>query len=101
MYFLVYHVKPLSGFNNGKSIGGAYVSCWIEAGTEQKARKIAITEIKDLQWEILEIDRCYEVNKENLDTPSQIEFYNQALIDGQVFIFHTYPASPFKRSLAN
>jgi hypothetical protein len=91
MYFLVYHVKPLPGSNNRQDIGAAYVSCWIEATTEQKAKKIAITQIKAVKWEVLEIDECYEINKKNLDRPGQIESYNQALIDKWVLRFHTYP----------
>ncbi len=85
MYFLVYHVKPDS--DNRDDIGGAYVSCWIDSSTEQ----IAITEIKALKWNILEIDTCYEVKKKNLKKPGEIEFYSQALIDKWVLIFHTYP----------
>lgn len=41
MYFLVFHVQPRPDLENADNIGGAYVSCWIEADSIKRAEQIA------------------------------------------------------------
>ena len=92
MYFLIYHVRPLPELNNSEGIGGAYVSCWIEAGSLKQADSISRQEIGLANWEILERDEAYKIKSYDYSRESDgYEFYQQALIDKWVLRFHTYP----------
>src|SRR4051812_27269926 len=93
MYFLVFHVQPRPDLEDANDIGGAYVSCWIEADTIKQAEQIAKQEIGDLKWDILEKDDAYELDPKDYTSDSDgFEFYQQALIDKMILRFHTYPA---------
>lgn len=94
MYFIIYHVKPLSAAQDLANIEGAYVSCWVEANSLTKASKIARNEIIGLaKWEIMGMDEAYEIKEEYYtEDSSGLEFYKQALVDKWVLRFHTYPS---------
>ncbi|MDO3624679.1 hypothetical protein [Mucilaginibacter sp. BT774] len=74
-------------------IGVAYVSCWIEADSIKQAEQIAMQEIGDLKWNIIEKDDAYELEPAGYTPDSDgFELYQKALIDKIVLRFHTYPA---------
>jgi hypothetical protein len=92
MYFLVYHVQPRPDLEDADDVGGAYVSCWIEADSLKQAEQIAKQEIGDLRWDILEKDDSFEIDPKTYTPDSDgFEFYQQALIDKIVLRIHTYP----------
>lgn len=73
-------------------IAGAYVSCWIQADSIKKASKMEKDKIEFEKWEVLEIDEAYEINGQDYKTNANgLEFYEQAMIDKWVLVFHTYP----------
>jgi hypothetical protein len=93
MYFLLFHVQPRPDLEDADDIGGAYVSCWIEADSIKQAEQITKWKIGDLKWNILEKDDAYELIPDHYTPDSAgFEFYQQALIDKMVLCFHTYPA---------
>jgi len=92
VYFLVYHVKPSLDKTKSIKVGGAYVSCWVNAINEVEAMKIAENEIALNYWIILTLDECYKAEIDNyLVGSNQREHYEQAIIDKWLLIFHTYP----------
>jgi len=92
MYFLLFHVQPRPDLEDADDIGGAYVSCWIEADSIKQAEQIAKQEIGDLRWDILEKEDAFEITEDYYDKDSDgYEYYEQALIDELVIVFHTYP----------
>jgi len=92
VYFLVYHVLPRPDLEDAEDIGGAYVSCWIEADSLRQADAISRQEIGDAKWDILEREEAFEIKTDHYASDSDgYEFYQQALIDKWVLRFHTYP----------
>ena len=92
IYFLTYHCQPNLEFDNSDDIGGAYVNCWIKAIDIEDADEIAGDIIKKKSWFILTLEDKYEVNEIDYSENSKgKEYYNQAIIDGTVLVFHTYP----------
>jgi hypothetical protein len=92
MYFLVYHAQPQPGLKDAKDIGGAYVSCWIEADSIDQADTIARQEIATVKWDVVEKEEAYEVNADDYSSDADgLELYQQALVDKWVLTFHTYP----------
>ena len=92
MYLLTYHVQPNPHNPEHEEIGGAYVNCYIEADTFEEADFIAKGDLEKNQWRILELDDARIVSREDYaDEDEDLEFYQQALIDKEVFVFHMYP----------
>ena len=94
MYFIIYHVSPTEDLMDKNKYGGAYVSCWIEATTMEKAILVAEAEILEANWQILEQEEAYVVTEKDYlpDSPG-FKFYDQALIDKAVLCFNTYSKS--------
>lgn len=90
MKFITYHVKPNEEFDNLEEIGGAYVNCFIESDSSQRAQEIAIKKIAELNWKIIELEELSNMDEESVSDEKR-EYYEQALIDKEVFVFYNYP----------
>lgn len=84
--FITYHVKPIEP----SDIGGAYVNCFIESNSSKRAQEIAERQITELNWQIIEMEELTVINQDTVDDDKR-EYYEQALIDKEVFVFYTYP----------
>ncbi len=92
MFCLIYHACPTPEHSQCKSIGGAFVSCWIERATIGEADAVARQSIADELWNIDKLEEAYPVDRSNYDEGVDgLEYYEQALIDREVFVFHRYP----------
>ena len=92
MFLITYHGKPLPNTDDAKKLGGAYINCYIEADKFEEANLIARGEIEKNHWNILELDDTRVVTKDDyIDDPHNREYFEQALIDKEVLVFHTYP----------
>ena len=90
MKFITYHVKPTEEFDNQEEIGGAYVNCFIESDSNQQAQEIAIKQIAELYWKIIELEELTNIDEKSVSDEKR-EYYEQALIDKEVFVFYNYP----------
>jgi hypothetical protein len=90
MYFLMYNGKPNPDENKANEIGGAYINCYILAESLTMADKKARRDIKTMKWIISNREDAYEIDAESISENGK-SYYNQALIDGKVYVFHTYP----------
>ena len=86
MYFITYHGQPLISTDDSV---GAYINCYIVKETIEEAEKISRQEIKDLNWKILNLEEAIEIDFETLSVDGK-KYYEQALIDHSVYVFHTY-----------
>ena len=91
MYLLTFHTKPLPSHPEFDETGGAYVNCYIVAEDLEAANKIASEEITANNWRILELDESTIIKSAEDVDPEKLEYYEQALIDKEVFVFYTYP----------
>lgn len=94
MFLITYHVKPLRAHPEAPLIGGAYVNSYVEAASIEEAESIAKNQIEILHWLILEKDQALIVRSEDFDDndPGQ-KYFEQALTEKVVLVFHTYPRS--------
>lgn len=91
IFLLTYHGMPQPELEE-EDVAGAYINCWIEAENFEQADTVARQEIEEMKWRILDLDEAYTVTKEDyLEDTNELEYYEQALIDKQVYVFHTYP----------
>ena len=77
-----------------EGIGGAFVNCWIDRPSLQSAISVARQMIEADGWIVGDADEAYAVDAGSyaLDNPNR-EYFEQALIDREVIVFHRYPDS--------
>src|SRR3954453_15252722 len=74
------------------TVGGAFIICWVDSSTLSQAEAAARQYIEEAGWEIKSIEEtrivyCHDYD----DNPTGLEYFDQAVIDKGVFVFHQYP----------
>jgi hypothetical protein len=90
MKFITYHVIPTEDLDKKDNIGGAYVNCFIESESSSHSQEIAKKQLSQLHWEIIELEELTIIDQNTVSEENK-EYYEQALIDKEVFVFYTYP----------
>lgn len=92
MFFLLFEATPRSDNPEGEEHGGAFVSCWIDRPNLAEAKRIAREMIERHGWIADEPDEAYPIDRTAYETDATgREFYEQALIDKEVIVFHVFP----------
>jgi hypothetical protein len=93
-YFLI-EVAPAPNSSNFIEAGGAFVNCWVKSSSEKSAAKIAQSAIRNDGWDIITVDETFVAERERyLDIPESLELFEQAEIDGEAYLFDTWPPEP-------
>jgi hypothetical protein len=92
MFLLTYLAVPTSGAKEFHEAGGAYVSCWIQNQERQAAEQRATDLIQEYGWSVEGLEEGAIVTGADYDRDDEDrEFYEQALIEGEVLVFNTWP----------
>ena len=69
------------------------MNCWILRDSISEAESAARALIPNTHWSILSFDEAGIMTREEQETkfPSGVPYFEQAEIDHEVFVFHTYP----------
>ena len=96
MYFLQYNAIPLPNrMEPGESVGGAFVNCWIDRPTAVEAEIVAKQLIESAGWQVVETMEVYATSDADCGLGEDAkDRFEQALIDGEVLVFHVYPDEP-------
>ena len=95
LYFFTYLARPKAGSENSESYGGAYVNCWIDAESDARAAECASTAISRAGWAVESLEQYSVVTrKDYADDDEGLQHFDQALIDKEVYVFHTWPPDP-------
>ena len=90
MYLLRYVVKPKGDHPEVLTIGGAYVNCWMDVDSMETAKAQAMDLITEDGWRIESLDEADTIQRSECNEES-IVYYDQALIDKTVMVFHSWP----------
>jgi hypothetical protein len=91
MWLFTFHVVPRPGSPAITEFGGAYVNCWILYAWQDGAEVLARYEVEK-EWIITEtVAVSWYDPGEILKSDDHFEYYEQATIDGGVFVYDTYP----------
>ncbi|MDF7802052.1 hypothetical protein P4C99_21450 [Pontiellaceae bacterium B1224] len=91
MQFLTFEGVQDPSIQHDEKFGGAFINCWIKDQTTQNAIYIAKGCIEDEGWIVLELNDHRIVTDEDYNEGHDgREYYEQALIDEEVFFFHTF-----------
>jgi hypothetical protein len=92
VYFFTFGAVPEPHHPDSATIGGAFVSCWIDHATLSQAEVAARKCIQDAGWKIRTLDDTRIVEHSDYDeAPESLKYYEQAETDKEVFVLHTYP----------
>jgi hypothetical protein len=89
VYFLQFLAERVK--RRSKHRERAYVSCWVKRDTAEKAEAAAKMAIEGSGWQIVSLDDCHGVVRSDYEGDSaDLEFFRQALIDGEVCVFDSW-----------
>ena len=92
MFFLTFLAVPTSDAKEFHESGGAYVSCWIQSGDRSAAEQRARDLIQDYGWSVEGLEEGAIVTSADYDRDDEDrEFYEQALVEGEVLVLNTWP----------
>jgi hypothetical protein len=74
-----------------KSIGGAYVNCYISFPDSSPAEELARLLIKQQRWIPLKTTDAWKRPRAKLKSKEDRQYYSEALKYGYCLIFHTWP----------
>jgi hypothetical protein len=97
MFFFQFEVQPSKNDPDRNKFGGAIVNCWILRDTQNQAEAVARSWIGGQDWHITRVESASLMTKEKqLESPDGMQYFEQAEIDREVFVFHTWPVSAGK-----
>jgi len=92
MFFFTFVAHPKPTHSKYGVIDGAYVACWVAEPVEDIAEHTAREAIEVQGWDVDELDEGYPVSIDDYELGSESrERYEQAVTDGVVLTFHTWP----------
>jgi hypothetical protein len=95
IFYLMLKATPTANHEDFDDIGGAFINYWIKAEDEESAKSNAIKNLKDICWNVIRIEDCFQVSEEFYkDNPESLEDYKQAIIYGEYFVTNEWPNEP-------
>ena len=92
MYFFTFRAVPTPDAREFSEAAGAYVNCWIQNSGREAAEELAAELIRDYGWSVESLEEGAIVSSEDYeDDDEDREFYEQALVEGEVLVFNTWP----------
>ena len=94
MHFFTFLARRLAESESEGEQVGAYVNCWIEQRSREAAEIRARELIADSSWTVESLkDHRIVTDADYSDDTDGREYYEQACLDGETLVFHTWPAS--------
>ena len=92
MFFFQFEVRPKQTHPRRDEYSGAMVNCWVLRETQSQAEAVARDWIGDEDWRITRVEAARLMTREDqAEYPDGIQYFEQAEIDSEVFVFHTWP----------
>jgi hypothetical protein len=92
MYFFTFRAVPTPDAREFHEAAGAYVNCWIQNSSRDLAEERAADLIHEYGWSVESLEEGAIVSSDDYeDDDEDREFYEQALMEGEVLVFNTWP----------
>jgi hypothetical protein len=99
VFFLMIEARPEPHSDEFGQSGGAFVNCWVNADDLRTAERRAVELIHESGWRPHKFEEWRLVTKSTYEgddppedgMPSSADLVDQALVDGEVCVFHTWP----------
>jgi len=91
VFILMIKVEPDSDNPQVEEIAGAYVNCFVLSETFEQAEETALKFLRQQNWTPINLEETWEVTEADYENdPKGMAVYQQVLIDGEKYTFHTY-----------
>jgi len=90
MFHFRFEVRPKRTHPKFGQYASAMVCCWIQRETQEQAAAVARGWIGDEDWAIIRMEHAGLITRET-QLPGGMQYFEQAEIDGEVFVFFTSP----------
>lgn len=90
MFFIQLRVRPAENSPNAVEYGGAYANCWVQREVLSDAMAAAIDLVHDAGWQAETVEEERQVFREEFNGDG-LEYFDQAVLDNEVCVFHTWP----------
>jgi hypothetical protein len=92
MFFFQFEVRPKQTHPKRDQYAGATVNCWVLRDTQSQAKAVARGWIGDEDWRITGVKEAMLMTRERQsEYPNGMQYFEQAEIDHEVFVFYTWP----------
>ena len=92
LYLVTIEAVPNAGTDDFREYGGAYVNVYVRETSDAAALALAQREIAESGWTCTVIESVAYVTRDDFTSEDDgLESFEQALIDGVVLDFHTFP----------
>lgn len=96
MYFIQYELQPKPESEHFSTVGGAIANCFLATESAAKAQELALLNFAENGWQVVSVeDGPMNVERDRyLEDPEWLEWYDQAAVDGECYVFHQWPSGP-------
>jgi hypothetical protein len=93
IFYALYEAIPLPESEEFEVCGGAYVSCWLKAQSEEEASKLVSAAIHERGWKVVSVqEECREVTEALYSEDEEGRaYYDHAVVDGECYVYHQWP----------
>ena len=93
IYFIMVEAVPGRDHPESRLYGGAYIDCWVKAGSEKDAVAKAMEYIDGENWSCVCLEDVAVVERSRyLDLPDSLICFDAAGENGLAAMFYTWPA---------
>jgi hypothetical protein len=96
IFLFEFEAKPEPSNPERKKSAGAFVNCWISRKTKSQAEAVARRMIRKQGWAIVGFVKGRRITP-STQKPPGMKYYEQALIDKEVLVFHIWPPKKTKK----
>ena len=90
MFYVLFEAVPTADAEFGDA-KGAMVCCWVKTDSAREAHRVARSHIEESGWMIVKQEEiCPAVRDDYGDDTTGLPYYEQACVDGTVFVYHTW-----------
>lgn len=93
MIYLRYELIPKPQSLKTAEHGGAWGSAWIKTTDIDTAKSITEAQFEQSGWDVVTNETIESVDRTDYLDSQSLEYFDQAMLDGEVYVYDTYPPS--------
>ena len=91
-FFFTFRARPITPPTDLDDMAGAYVNCWLVRDDMAEAEEEARRDIAESGWVIESLEEATTITDEYyIDKPDGKEYFEQAQLDKEVYVYHNWP----------
>ena len=84
---------PKAGSDAASEFGGAMINVWLALLPREDPTLRARQEVDGSGWHVVDVEAVTFIERQQIEDPSDLELFEQCLVDKIVMVFHVWPLS--------